>query len=290
MVLRTIQEGRVVDVPIRAGEVLLIPPLLPHSPQRPANSVGLVIERARRPGERDGFQWYCERCGQRLYEEFFELTDIEKQFPPVFERFFASRERRTCRALRRGHGAHLVQARVALGGRRGRHRPGLARGPGGRTGFRRRPAAALRRAARQRAPVRDARLRLQGLGRARRELQLRGDHADPSLQRHAHRVRRTPDTRAPRRLARHAHDAAAGAAAVGHPGGGRRARAATRRRRTATGSSSAPLSRRGWRADTPFAPCALIVRTLPNDADKRTRDYTGQKSRPTCRRRRRAGW
>jgi 3-hydroxyanthranilate 3,4-dioxygenase len=58
--------------------------------------VGLVIERARRAGELDGFQWYCERCGQRLYEEFFELTDIERQFPPVFERFFASLTRRTC--------------------------------------------------------------------------------------------------------------------------------------------------------------------------------------------------
>ena len=96
MVLKTMQEGRAVDVPIRAGQVLLIPPRLPHSPQRPANTVGLVIERARRPGELDGFQWYCERCGERLYEEFFELTDIERQFPPVFERFFASPARRTC--------------------------------------------------------------------------------------------------------------------------------------------------------------------------------------------------
>jgi 3-hydroxyanthranilate 3,4-dioxygenase len=96
MLLRTIQEGRPVDVPIRAGEVLLIPPGLPHSPQRPANSVGLVIERARRAGELDGFQWYCEGCGARLYEEFFALTDIEKQFPPVFERFFANLQQRTC--------------------------------------------------------------------------------------------------------------------------------------------------------------------------------------------------
>ena len=98
MVLKTMQANAAVDVPIRAGEVLLIPPLLPHSPQRPPHSVGLVIERARRPGERDGFQWYCERCGTRLYEEFFELTDIERQFPPVFERFFADASRRTCRA------------------------------------------------------------------------------------------------------------------------------------------------------------------------------------------------
>ena len=96
MVLRTIQDGRQVDVPIRAGEVLLIPPGLPHSPQRPVNTLGLVIERARRPGELDGFQWYCERCGLRLYEEFFPLTDIEKQFPPVFDRFFANLQKRTC--------------------------------------------------------------------------------------------------------------------------------------------------------------------------------------------------
>ncbi len=96
MLLTTMQDGRKVDVPIREGEVLLIPSRLPHSPQRRANTVGLVIERQRRPGERDGFQWYCEACGNLLYEEFFELTDIEKQFPPVFERFYANRERRTC--------------------------------------------------------------------------------------------------------------------------------------------------------------------------------------------------
>ena len=96
MLLKTMQDGRAVDVPIRQGEVLLIPSRLPHSPQRRANTVGLVIERQRRPGELDGFRWYCETCGNLLYEEFFELTDIEKQFPPVFERFYASRERRTC--------------------------------------------------------------------------------------------------------------------------------------------------------------------------------------------------
>src|ERR1700745_1859472 len=96
MVLRTMQEGRAVEVPIRAGEVLLLPPGVPHSPQRAPSTVGLVIERARHAGELDGFQWYCERCGQLLYEEFFQLTDIEKQFPPVFERFFASTAKRTC--------------------------------------------------------------------------------------------------------------------------------------------------------------------------------------------------
>ncbi len=49
MVLKTMQEGRAVELPIRAGEILLLPANVPHSPQRPAGSVGLVIERARRP-------------------------------------------------------------------------------------------------------------------------------------------------------------------------------------------------------------------------------------------------
>ncbi len=97
MLLKTRQDGRLIDVPIRQGEMLLLPALVPHSPQRPADTVGLVIERRRRSGERDGFQWYCERCATLLHEEFIELTDIEKQLPPVFERFYASAAARTCK-------------------------------------------------------------------------------------------------------------------------------------------------------------------------------------------------
>jgi 3-hydroxyanthranilate 3,4-dioxygenase len=97
MVLRVVEDGRIRDLPIRAGEILLLPPRIPHSPQRPANSVGLVIERRRRPGELDGLQWYCEQCSNLLYEEQLALTDIETQFPPVFDRFYASPEHRRCK-------------------------------------------------------------------------------------------------------------------------------------------------------------------------------------------------
>ena len=60
--LATMQDGKRVDIAIGEGEIFLLPPNLPHSPRRPANTVGLVIERTRRAGERDGFQWYCENC------------------------------------------------------------------------------------------------------------------------------------------------------------------------------------------------------------------------------------
>jgi len=97
MTLATVQDGRRVDIPIREGEIFLAPPNLPHSPRRPANTVGLVIERERRAGERDGFQWYCESCGTKLYEEFAEITNIETQLPPIFERFFGTPAHLVCR-------------------------------------------------------------------------------------------------------------------------------------------------------------------------------------------------
>jgi 3-hydroxyanthranilate 3,4-dioxygenase len=96
IVLRVVEAGRVRDLPIKAGDILLLPPSVPHSPQRPANTVGLVIERRRRAGELDGLQWYCERCHHLLYAEQFALTDIETQLPPVFERFYGSLAHRSC--------------------------------------------------------------------------------------------------------------------------------------------------------------------------------------------------
>ncbi len=96
MLLRTIQDGERVDIPIREGEVLLLPPRVPHSPQRFADSVGLVVERRRLDHELDGFQWYCDSCGSLLYEEFLYIDDIVGQLPPIFERFYGSRDHRTC--------------------------------------------------------------------------------------------------------------------------------------------------------------------------------------------------
>lgn len=101
MVLK-IQEGDVArDIPIKAGEMFYLPPRVPHSPQRMAGGIGLVIERKRLPHEQDGLLWFCERCNHRLYEEFFTLQNIETDFPAVFERFYRSEAHRTCKAC--GH-------------------------------------------------------------------------------------------------------------------------------------------------------------------------------------------
>jgi 3-hydroxyanthranilate 3,4-dioxygenase len=97
MILRVLEHGKPKDIEIREGDIFLLPGKVPHSPQRPPGSIGLVLERKRLPHEKDGFAWYCNHCGVKLYEEFFHLTDIVKELPPVFERFYDNEERSTCK-------------------------------------------------------------------------------------------------------------------------------------------------------------------------------------------------
>ena len=98
IVLRIMEDGKPRDIQINEGEIFLLPPKIPHSPQRFENTVGLVVERKRRKGELDAFQWYCDECNELLYEEYFQLTDIVKQLPPIFEGFWNNNTARSCKS------------------------------------------------------------------------------------------------------------------------------------------------------------------------------------------------
>jgi len=95
--VRIQEDGKIVDIPIKVGEIFLLPAKTPHSPQRGANTVGLVIEKVRENNEIDGFLWFCENCHEKLYEEYLEVTDLVAQLPPVMERFYSDIEKRTCK-------------------------------------------------------------------------------------------------------------------------------------------------------------------------------------------------
>ena len=97
MVLRIIDNKRPKDISINEGEIFLLPPKIPHSPQRFENTIGLVVERKRNVDELDGFQWYCDKCHSLLYEKYIPLTDIVSQLPPLFEIFWADEEARKCK-------------------------------------------------------------------------------------------------------------------------------------------------------------------------------------------------
>ncbi|TVR84304.1 MAG: 3-hydroxyanthranilate 3,4-dioxygenase [Saprospirales bacterium] len=92
------EEGRRKDISIKEGEMFLLPARIPHSPQRPANTIGLVIERSRKQNEVDKLMWFCENCDNKLHEDTFEMTDIVNQLPPVMNRFMNSEDLRTCNA------------------------------------------------------------------------------------------------------------------------------------------------------------------------------------------------
>lgn len=96
MTLRIREDGKAKDIPIKEGEVFLLPPHIHHSPQRTEGSVGLVIERKRTEDELDGFVWYCDECDEKLYEEYIPLTSIVEDLPKVFNNFWDSTGHRTC--------------------------------------------------------------------------------------------------------------------------------------------------------------------------------------------------
>jgi 3-hydroxyanthranilate 3,4-dioxygenase len=87
------------DIPIREGEIFLLPAHVPHSPQRPVpGSVGLVIERQRPEGLVDAFQWYCPNCGDRVHRAELQLSSIVRDLPPLFKKFNSDESLRTCKS------------------------------------------------------------------------------------------------------------------------------------------------------------------------------------------------
>jgi len=98
IVLKVMEDGTPRDIPIREGEMLLLPPNVPHSPQRGADTVGLVLERRRAPGEEDRFRWYCDRCHAVVHEAALFVSDLGTQLKPVLETYRTDERLRTCRA------------------------------------------------------------------------------------------------------------------------------------------------------------------------------------------------
>ncbi|HIA28203.1 MAG TPA: 3-hydroxyanthranilate 3,4-dioxygenase [Planctomycetes bacterium] len=96
VVLRIREDGEFRDVTIREGDVMLLPPMIPHSPRRGANTVGMVVERKRPEGQNDHFVFFCDNCNEVVFDHELYLVDIVKQLRPVMEGFWADEEKRCC--------------------------------------------------------------------------------------------------------------------------------------------------------------------------------------------------
>jgi 3-hydroxyanthranilate 3,4-dioxygenase len=92
IVLKVIEDGRPRDLPIREGEILLLPGHVRHSPQRPQpGSVGLVVEKIRPLDVDDGFEWYCPKCWALVHRVEVNVQNIVADLPPLFESFYAGK-------------------------------------------------------------------------------------------------------------------------------------------------------------------------------------------------------
>src|SRR5512132_3022400 len=101
MVLEYLDDGERARRVIREGEMFLVPALTPHSPHRPADTWGLVIEIKRGSHQTGSLLWLCELCDAQLHEVTMHVADIEKELKTAIERFDTSVELRTCRGC--GH-------------------------------------------------------------------------------------------------------------------------------------------------------------------------------------------
>ena len=85
------------DVRVREGETFFIPPGVPHSPQRGPDTLGLVVERRRPETEPEHLMFFCEKCGELVYDKVFCCADIVKHFAQAMEEFWADPALCTCR-------------------------------------------------------------------------------------------------------------------------------------------------------------------------------------------------
>lgn len=132
------------DVIVREGELFLLDRWLPHRPQRPPGTVGLIVEFPRGVDEhgnphQDALRWYCPECDELVHEARWVLKKIDEDLKVIMNDFWGGPvERRTCR--RCGHVIERAGA-VQLKGRRVSAVPGKA---------------ASKKAASRKAPARNA--------------------------------------------------------------------------------------------------------------------------------------
>ncbi|HEY2986741.1 MAG TPA: 3-hydroxyanthranilate 3,4-dioxygenase [Candidatus Binatia bacterium] len=82
---------------LKPGELFLLPATVPHSPRRGEGSWTFVVERKRRSGEQDLFVWFCEKCGNKLYEVSLRFDDPTDAVKTATAKIRSDVQLRTCR-------------------------------------------------------------------------------------------------------------------------------------------------------------------------------------------------
>lgn len=91
-------EGKEDVAVLKEGSVIYTAAGTPHSPRFPADAFALIVERKRRAGEVDRFQWFCPKCDNLLHEEEFVVHDYRADpVSQAYRNFYGSDQARTCK-------------------------------------------------------------------------------------------------------------------------------------------------------------------------------------------------
>ena len=97
IVVRIREGDEIKDIAVHEGETFFIPGGVPHSPNRPPGTIGVVVERRRPPGEMEHLQFYCEKCQSLVHDLEFDCKDIVEHFSQAMKTFWNDADRSTCK-------------------------------------------------------------------------------------------------------------------------------------------------------------------------------------------------
>ncbi|MCC6429188.1 MAG: 3-hydroxyanthranilate 3,4-dioxygenase [Phycisphaerales bacterium] len=115
--IRPLDDSSPRDVIIKQGELFLLPRWVPHRPQRPAGTVGLIVEFPRPDGQLDALRWYCASCDELVNEAQWQLRKIDEDLKIIMEAFWEGpEEQRTCpgcgEVIQRAGAIELKQGKI----------------------------------------------------------------------------------------------------------------------------------------------------------------------------------
>jgi len=100
MLLRVVDGEEFKDIPIKEGEMFLLPGNTPHNPVRFADTIGIVIERKRPANSQDCLRWYCRSETHKeptiILERSFHCTDLGTQLKPFIDQWMQDGSLRKC--------------------------------------------------------------------------------------------------------------------------------------------------------------------------------------------------
>lgn len=103
MLLKVVEGGTTFkDIPIKEGEMFLLPANTPHNPVRFADTIGIVIERVRPDTSRDKLRWYCSSGNHKTPTVVAEtnlghVTNLGTQLKPAIQKWQEDESMRTCK-------------------------------------------------------------------------------------------------------------------------------------------------------------------------------------------------